>query len=224
MIDSAAEIAGLFPEGIAVAVWNLTVPPPEPLPDEARAVARAVPARRREFAAGRASARLALERLGHPHVGPIPAGPDRTPVWPIGIVGSITHCAGLTAAAVGQTSEFRGIGLDAEPAMPLEPELVPVVCSRRERSWIDAQREVDSLDWPKLFFCLKEAVQKCVFLELRTLLEFSDVEVHPEPERRTFRATAATDSQPEVSSLLARLQGRFAHTPTHCVGGAWIPR
>lgn len=79
----------------------------------------AVPARLAEFSAGRAAARIALQ---HPDQ-PIPIGPDRAPIWPSGLVGTITHCAGLCLAVVGKSSDFRGLGLDAEPDMPLAADL-----------------------------------------------------------------------------------------------------
>ena len=73
---------------------------PDPLlPAERAALGQVVDGRRRDFAAGRHCARRALARLvGSPE--PILSGPDREPVWPQGIVGSITHCDGYRAAAV----------------------------------------------------------------------------------------------------------------------------
>ena len=47
------------------------------MPEEEPTLARMVPARRREFAAGRTAARRALGRSVA-----IPMGPDRAPVWP----------------------------------------------------------------------------------------------------------------------------------------------
>src|SRR5438132_715206 len=88
------------------------------LPEEARLVATAVGRRRREFAAGRACARLALGRLGFPEA-PLLSGPDRAPVWPEAAVGSITHCPGYCAAAVARRGAVRSLGIDAELHQPL---------------------------------------------------------------------------------------------------------
>jgi 4'-phosphopantetheinyl transferase EntD len=46
----------------------------------------------REFAAGRSCARKALAASGHAPVAVL-QGAGREPVWPQGIVGSITHCS-----------------------------------------------------------------------------------------------------------------------------------
>ena len=87
-------------------------------PDEARFVADAVDARRREFALGRSLAHEALRAIGAP-AGPIEVGAHREPLWPAGTVGSITHCDGYVGAAVAARGDVRSVGVDAEPAAPL---------------------------------------------------------------------------------------------------------
>ena len=82
-------------------------------PEEAAAVQHAVEKRRREFAVGRMLARAALAAIGDPPSA-IPTGNHREPVWPAGIVGSITHCAGYCAAAVARDAMVVALGIDAE--------------------------------------------------------------------------------------------------------------
>ena len=65
---------------------------------EARVVRHAVPERRREHATVRACARAALVQLGQRPV-PILNDPDGVPVWPLGVVGSLTHCRGYRGCA-----------------------------------------------------------------------------------------------------------------------------
>jgi 4'-phosphopantetheinyl transferase EntD len=62
-------------------------------PQEADAVARAVPKRQREYATVRLCARRAMSELG---VEPVPllAGRRGAPQWPSGVIGSLTHCDG----------------------------------------------------------------------------------------------------------------------------------
>lgn len=103
----------ILPESIAVVETRVDVD--ESLFLEERIfMARAVEGRRREFTTSRACARAALMQLGwRPRA--IPAGPRGDPHWPVGIVGSITHCDGYRAAAVGRVTDFVAIGIDAEP-------------------------------------------------------------------------------------------------------------
>src|SRR6266851_1633075 len=94
-------IADILPAG-AVAAESFGPPRYRKLlPAEAAAIATANPARRTEFAAGRAVARAALAGLDVP-AGPILPGRAGEPRWPDGVVGSITHCAGYRACAVAR--------------------------------------------------------------------------------------------------------------------------
>ena len=100
----ACALARLLPEGVAYASLPVeSQPDPLEAPERA-AVAGAVASRQREFAGGRTCARRALLRLGHA-AQPIPVGACRAPVWPHGVVGSITHCSSFAAAAVARAAD-----------------------------------------------------------------------------------------------------------------------
>jgi enterobactin synthetase component D len=78
----------------------------------------AVPARQREFAAGRACAALALRRLGAPEgLPPVGLARGGGPLWPAGIVGSITHAGGWAWAAVARAGDAATLGIDLEPVL-----------------------------------------------------------------------------------------------------------
>ena len=75
-----------FPEDVAYAELSPLV---DGLPIDAREaalVSQATAKRQREFSAGRWLAREVLDRLGCIEA-PLLSGPDRTPLWPAGIVG-----------------------------------------------------------------------------------------------------------------------------------------
>ena len=150
----AAAARGILPPGVAVAAANpgtlYPMLPGETLPG-------AIPARLREFSAGRHAARTALAALGHP-VRPIPPGDDRAPVWPLGISGSITHSrtACLAAATTGP-----GIGLDLEDDTPLEADLWSTILIPEEQRWALAQPNPGQA--AKLIFSAKEAAYKAQY-------------------------------------------------------------
>ena len=137
---------------------------------EADAVRGAVAARVAEFAAGRVAARRALTALGTSPAA-VPVGPRRVPQWPVGIVGSITHCAGLAAAVVGWSAEWWALGIDAEPAVALDDDVRDAVTTPVERAAL-----ADPLD-ATVVFCAKEAFYKCWAALDGAVLEFTDVEV-----------------------------------------------
>jgi 4'-phosphopantetheinyl transferase EntD len=144
-------------------------------PIEAAAIAGAVPERRREFGTVRYCARRALTRLGVPAV-PILADVDRAPQWPVGVVGSMTHCAGYRAAAVARSAELCGVGIDAEPHAAMPDEALDLVLRDEERARLHALADADpDLHWDRILFCAKEAVYKAWFPLARRWLEFADV-------------------------------------------------
>ena len=148
-------------------------------PEEAAAVARAVAKRRGEYAAGRACARAALTALGLPP-GPIRRDGERgAPVWPEGVVGSITHCDGYRAAAVARSSEILTLGIDAEPHGPLPEGVLDIVQSTAaERAALAAlTAEHPGLHWDRLLFSAKETVYKAWYPFHRRMLGFNEAEL-----------------------------------------------
>jgi 4'-phosphopantetheinyl transferase EntD len=145
--------------------------------DEAAAVAGAGAERRREFGTVRWCARKALRQLGVPAVPILPDG-DRAPRWPVGVVGSMTHCAGYRAAVVARSGELSGVGIDAEPHAALPTDVLDFVLRDEERARLLALAEADPvLHWDRIVFCAKEAVYKAWFPLTGRWLDFEDVSV-----------------------------------------------
>ena len=103
-------------------------------PEEEAACGQMTVRRQREFRTARRCAQLALVRLGLPPA-PIPIGPHGEPRWPLGVVGSITHCAGYRACALARAHEVAAVGIDAErdAALP-RGVLNAITASRRDNS------------------------------------------------------------------------------------------
>lgn len=161
---------------------------PSLYPQEAAAVARAVPKRQQEYATVRMCARRALNALGVPSA-PLLAGQRGAPQWPTGVVGSMTHCAGYRAAAVAHASAFMGIGIDAEPNEALPDGVLDIISLPQERSWIHALPGcAPKVSWDRLLFSAKESVFKTWYpLTLREL-GFEEAEIRIEPDSGTFTA------------------------------------
>ena len=144
--------------------------------EEAEAVRHAILSRQNEFSAGRAAARGALVQLGAPPVA-IPRGEDRRPLWPDGIVGSISHTKGYAAAAVGRASEVQGLGLDIEDKSPLKPELYRKILTPDEQALREAAPLVGSAPRCKLTFVTKEALFKSIYPITRQFFGFQEASV-----------------------------------------------
>lgn len=206
MPDLAALVAlarGLLPAGIAVAGADPGEMHPL-MPGEA--LPGAVPARLREFSAGRKAARAALAALGGPLVA-IPQGDDRAPVWPEGVTGSITHTRRACLAAVARGS--AGLGLDLEEETGLDPGLWDSVLLPGEAAWCLA--EVDPGRAAMLVFSAKEAAYKAQYARSRQLFGFDALQVAVTPEGLT--ATFTRDVPPFAAGYV--LQGCWARASGH---------
>jgi 4'-phosphopantetheinyl transferase EntD len=194
--------ARLLPFPVRTAEMDPRTAADELLPGEERAVARAVPSRRREFCAGRACARKAMAALGA-QAAPILQGEDRAPIWPAGLVGSITHTESWCAAAVARTEDgIDAIGLDVEPAEPLDPALLRIICLPEERR-LAAEDELRG----RLFFSAKEAAYKAQYPLSRTLLGFHAMQIHLDEPAQRFVAVFQKDVAP--FSRGDALEGRY---------------
>lgn len=175
--------------------------------DEVRSLGRAVDTRRREFTTGRACARRALARFGLPATA-IPSGTRGEPLWPAGVVGSITHCDSYRACALARAQDARSLGIDAEVDAPLPADILEAISSADERRTLAAHGPGAS--WDRLLFSAKEAVFKAWFPLTGRGLGFDDVDVRIDPDRAAFRALLLVDrSVPGGADVPAELTGRW---------------
>jgi 4'-phosphopantetheinyl transferase EntD len=176
-------------------------------PEETRDLGVVAPSRLREFAQGRTCARRALRKLGQPGA-PILRGAGREPVWPPGIVGSITHCSNYCAAAVARRAEILTIGIDAEPARPLAAANARVVCTPFELAWLE--RFSDGPRWGTVVFSAKESAYKAWFPLTRRRVGFQDASVEIHPSRETFTVRTRLLDADAAGCDLSTLEGRYA--------------
>ena len=177
-------------------------------PEEQAVVAKAVTKRRAEFAGGRTAARAALRALGVPDA-PLLPGPDRAPIWPDGIVGTISHSAGRTLAAVARATDLAGVGIDLEPDRPIEEDLWRSILTGGERAALagveDPGRRV------RLVFTAKEAFYKCVGPTIRRFIGFSAAEVDVDEGGGRFVVRTA---EPDLARTYP---GRFVRDGGHVI-------
>lgn len=183
------------------------------LPEEDQALGSVVARRRADFTLGRACAHRALDQLGV-EPAPLLAGQHREPVWPAGVVGSITHCPGYGAAAVARRGERHSLGIDAEVHEPLPAGLLRSVASPAE-----AEQLADlppGTCWDRLLFSAKESVYKTWFPLMRCWLGFHDVHVSFDAAGGTFAVEFLTEPMKVGDTAVRRCVGRFH------VGERWL--
>lgn len=200
MSSAASVIEALFTAPVAVEVaTNSDYFAPISV-EEAPYAERMVERRRQEFAAGRACAHRALRRIEADY-GPIKVAHRRDPIWPTGIVGSITHCEGFCAAAVARGGPVAALGIDAEPARPLDDETRDTILNP------DEQREMMHLPlppglWTTTGFAAKEALFKAVYPVLIREIAFDEITLST-GEWPRLRASAPHD--PDLDAVVRKL-------------------
>lgn len=202
-------IERILPPG-AVAAELFGDEPAELFPEEEAAIARASRKRRREFTSVRVCARRALAALGHPPV-PLVPGVAGAPRWPDGITGSMTHCDGYRACVLARTADAAAIGLDAEPNLPLPPDVDRMIVRPVEREHIAAlARAEPDVSWDRLLFCAKEAVYKAWYPLAGGWLGFEQASVE-------FRGDGTFAARILVPGPAARFAGGWLCSGGHVV-------
>ena len=201
-------------------MWAGTLLPEE----EACLSPRAIAKRRREFTAGRVCARAVLERLGIRGF-PLVAGADRSPVWPPGIVGSLSHCGDYCGVAIARSGDIAGVGFDVERARPLEGRVASIICTPAETRRIESQPGLPPGLGAMIVFSAKESTYKCFHPITKTFLDFHDVEIDLAPEAGTFTARILKERGADQAAGrrgLETLRGRFAWNDAYVFAGVTL--
>ncbi len=205
----------VLPVEVACAEGFGEVAEPAGLPEERAAIAHAVAGRRRDYLGVRDCARRALADLGlfdegTPDRPVIPTGPNREPLWPAGVVGSLTHTDGYRGAAVAPAHAVRSVGIDAEPHAELPAGVFDMVTVPEERPLLRAVGHGVHAD--RVLFCAKEAIYKAWYPLTGEWLGFEEASVRLEvtelgPVRGRFTARLLRDATAHDGTPLTSFDG-----------------
>jgi len=158
--------------------------------------ARAVLSRQADFVAGRVAAREAMRKLDMP-ISSVGVTEQREPVWPVGVVGSITHTGNFVCAAVARTIDYQGIGIDAEFIIDGKklPGVSKLVCTHKETALFKKSSFSDA-EITTLCFSAKESIYKCLHPLIGRFMDFKDLEiVGVDQSRKTFEVRVIDASE-----------------------------
>lgn len=153
-------------------------------------VARSVRKRQAEFYFGRLTARQALGALGIPTF-EVAIGASRQPIWPAGVIGSISHTHAYAAAVALRRGDGSGVGID------LEHVAGPDAAAALSTTTVDAEelRYLETLTHLlpvntllTATFSAKESLFKAAFNEVGRYFDFSAAHVFlVDPEEGIIR-------------------------------------
>ena len=178
------------------------------------AVKNAVPSRQREYIAGRVLARELLDRLGV-DAQTIASGPKREPLWPTGIVGSISHNELLCAVVVAQNSVVTSVGIDIETTGRIDRQLWGHLFTDEETEHLLQLESAAQSRQATAFFSIKEAFYKYQFPDNARLGRIQ--RRHRSSRRRIVLSIVGTDQRCNSGTQCPCRRRACWHRSDHCL-------
>ena len=179
-------------------------------------ISNSVKERRLEFSTGRYFAKQALSFLGFSSNEPL--GLDgRRPVWPKGVIGSISHSDSLAFVIVSNQPWLKGLGVDVEPAAALPSSIHRMVCTPTERGRMGYENSL----FATRLFSAKEAVFKAVNPITKKMIEFQDVELEFDGAAACFSARYTGGAS--CNHIMQRGVGVSTVYRAHIISSFFIP-
>lgn len=211
-----------FPAEVAFVLLEQATHAFEALHAEEEALQREISShtRRLEFQLGRNAVRQAMLQLGQPPK-PLLKNPNRSPQWPQGICGSLSHSQEVAVAAVATSPPWISLGVDVESLQrKTHPRLAPRVLTSAEIHWLEQQPLSSRDQWLLIMFSIKEAVYKCGQPIYGKPLHFHDISLMIDDlnERFTWEWNL-----PGVEDSCRRAfhSGAWSRTDAWVVSGVW---
>lgn len=144
--------------------------------NEYKFIENAIDKRKIEFSAGRFCAKQALKNIGL-FDKEILVGPNREPLWPQGVLGSISHCDNYAGAVVGYADKIVSIGIDIENIGAIKTDVWDLIFTQQEQRLLcdNPENKVDLFS--TLIFSFKESFYKFQYPLTGMYLDFKDVEL-----------------------------------------------
>jgi 4'-phosphopantetheinyl transferase EntD len=142
------------------------------------------------------------------------------PVWPDGLVGSISHSPEAAIAVVGRRDDYVGLGVDLEErGRGPSPRAARLVCRPSEMEWVDVDSGLDRL---AMLFSAKEAVFKALFPIEEVWLGFADAELSWHAEQGGFFEARVLKSVGQGYTEGLRLRVNSTLGPTWVLSTAFV--
>ena len=180
--------------------------------------------RRAEYSCGRPAARFALAALGV--AAQVPSGKHREPLWPPGIIGSITPPPHYAAAVAFPAGRVAGVGIDIEPIASgdaLAAIEATALCAQENDVLRRSVGPLPMATLISLVFSVKERFFKAAFNEVGRYFDFDAVQ-HAAVDVAAHRLTL--DVRYRLSDRFpagARMQAYFCFIDdgTLCTSFSW---
>lgn len=127
--------------------------------------------RKQEFQRGRVCAAEALNSLGEYNHYIVEVEDDRSPIWPRGVVGSISHCKKYSCSVAASSAELTAVGIDLESTVRVQDKLARMI---QFDSDIQSDSRLSSTELLSLIFSAKESLYKALYPQVKCYFGFED--------------------------------------------------
>ena len=175
--------------------------------------------RQREFAAGRACAATLLNRWNVAEE--VGVAVDRSPIWPTGYAGSISHSNNYVWSAVAKSNQIVSLGIDTEIVVCADTRemLNQDIVTEQERLILEPLGLSPEVAFT-LAFSAKEAFYKCWYPITREFFEFKQVAIQS-CSSDSIRI-ASLESNPNFTLSPAWLDVHFIATDQDVFNATWM--
>jgi 4'-phosphopantetheinyl transferase EntD len=190
-------------------------------------IGRSVPKRQAEYLHGRLAARNALAPFGLAHF-QVGTGPSREPLWPAGIIGSISHNRRLAAAVALDSAMHGAIGIDVESIVDAATRdaLQRTALSPCEVAVLERACPTLPLEWLlTVAFSAKESFFKAAFADVGRYFDFDAIALRTFDWLRhelVFEVREALSARWQPGALV-RIGYVKLDTDTVCTFAGWGP-
>lgn len=183
------------------------------LPQERDLIINSVESRQQEFSSGRWCAHQAIRTLGLTDSA-ILMGPNREPIWPPGVVGSISHCPDWSIAVAASADKVSGLGVDVERLSSAENLPLTLLYTKSELKWLSSNPAEQQTTLKMLVFSAKESIYKAFFPHFGKYIDYLQVELRFNQEQHTFEFSFHLKA---LNQLLKKFDcvGRYRYFDNH---------
>lgn len=132
------------------------------------------PNRKNEFLLGRVCASKAHELCTGHELLSLPVNTDRSPEWPVNVVGTLSHNQYWVGAAVAKSSDLIGVGMDFEVLGRTKLELAKQIRTPQD---ILKHPKLSDEELLTIIFSCKETLYKALYPNVKKFFGFEDAAV-----------------------------------------------
>jgi 4'-phosphopantetheinyl transferase EntD len=211
------QLTVLVPEQTVIDVSLVTPCGFELHPDERALTGKMAAKRLADFRASRYVASNALSQLGHSDFA-ILINQQRGPIWPPGIIGSLSHCSEIAVAVAIDDRSIASIGIDVEAYYEMEENLRKLICSEQEMKHLRSIGQPELMS--KIVFSIKEAIYKCLNPLIQQWIDFKDVSIVLDKNKQTYVANLNSELTARLGC--STISGRWLINEQHVYSSCWI--